>query len=188
MPYLLLLNLLFCCIMLMYHYLMLWFNVNQSLYNQWNRTTLLHGKFHLKWNLISQFSEINQLSEFTDIANVRAHTLFTMMFRFNIVSFTVALILSPIIDCFSMFDFFRNTVFNVAQSNAEFFMLNFYVLFLEIVISYVELKKIAFLVSTSLLSTSLRFKQITSLKTLVLSRNHFGVNEWMNEQMNEIFN
>ena len=43
-----------------------------------------------------------------------------------------------------MFDFFCNTVFNVAQSNAEFLMLNFYVLFLEIVISYVELKKIAF--------------------------------------------
>ena len=76
-----------------------------------------------------------------------------------------------------MFDFFCNRVFNVAQSNAEFFMLNFYVLFLEIVISYVELKKIAFLVSTSLLSTSLRFKQITSLKMLEQSRNHFGVNE-----------
>ena len=95
LPYLLLLNLLFCCIMLVYHYLMLCFNVNQSLYNQWNRTTPLHDKFNLIWNLIGQFLEINQLSEFTDIANVRAHPLFTMMFRFNIVSFTVALIVMP---------------------------------------------------------------------------------------------
>ena len=45
--------------MLLYHYLMLHFKVNQSLYSQQNQTTPLRGKFQLICNWPGQFQKIN---------------------------------------------------------------------------------------------------------------------------------
>ena len=96
----------------------------------------------LDWSVLN-----NQMFEFVDTADVRAHSPFIMIAiqfsrmhqfkvalfnvaHFNIVSFTVALIISRYRLTLSV-SLFSDTVLSVAQPNAEFFLSSYYVLFLE---------------------------------------------------------